>query len=125
MQALHCKTLIFTVIFLDPGDCNIYVHHYSFLKLWISSSHYLIATNNLDHTYCPVVVSGEKESAEETMRDNDGVLTTAPFRFVSIEGLKKSWNSIIDICTTEQEREWEEKGERERKENEWGGERRE
>ena len=47
-----------------------------------------------------MVVSGEKESAEETVRDNDSVLTTPPLLYVSVEGLKESRHSVIHICTT-------------------------
>ena len=57
-----------------------------------------------NYTYCPVVVSGQKESAEETMRDNDSVLTTPPLLYVSVEGLKESRHSVIHICTTKTER---------------------
>ena len=71
----------------------------------------LLGPQNL-HTYCPVIVSGEKESAEETVRDNDGVLTAPPLLYVSMEGLKECRHSIIHICTTS-EREGGREGERE------------
>ena len=67
-----------------------------------------------------MVVSGEKESAEETVRDNDGVLTTPPLLYISVEGLKESRHSVIHICTTKTERgrEGEGEGEREREREE-------
>ena len=53
--------------------------------------------------YLPVVISHEEEPAEETVRDNDGILSAPSFLHVSVKGLQKRGHSIVDIRTTSRE----------------------
>ena len=64
------------------------------------------------NTHCPVVVSGEEESTEETVRDDDGVAATPSFLYVTPERLEKRRHPVVNVCTTKQEREEGKEGER-------------
>ena len=52
-------------------------------------------------THRPVIVSGEKESAEEAVRDKYGVLATPSLLHITVECLQECGDSVKHISTTE------------------------
>ncbi len=52
--------------------------------------------------YPPVVEPHEKESAEQPMGDEDGILPTVALHHVPVQGLQEGGHPIKHVCTTGQ-----------------------